>query len=197
MAFGFSEELTQHDELTLANERSHRRRFCFPPDVGVGNARHESCSLAENPFLPLDRGTAGTGEIPGLVINAPGTYLVCTCTKTSPTTCGELVPSGVLTVAAGGPLPTVDRPLRGAYSEHLKPVSGVTFLMAVHGADLSAVARGEYATAVWRSFDDGDTWVDETGDLVTISPGPGVWYKEDFYFVTRGEGVTVKRNFEK
>ena len=37
---------------------------------------------------------------------------------------------------------------------------------------------------------------DETGDVVTNSPGPGVWYDRDFYFVTRGEGVLVKRNFE-
>ena len=43
---------------------------------------------------------------------------------------------------------------------------------------------------------DGDNWTDETGDLVTISPGAGVWYEKDFYFVTRGEGLTVKRNFE-
>ena len=28
------------------------------------------------------------------------------------------------------------------------------------------------------------------------SPGPGVWFEKDFYLVTRGEGVTVKRNFE-
>ena len=41
-----------------------------------------------------------------------------------------------------------------------------------------------------------DSWTDETGDLVTISPGPGVWYENDFYFVTRGEGICVKRNFE-
>ena len=50
---------------------------------------------------------------------------------------------------------------------------------------------------VWKSSNDGKDWVDETGDLVTISPGPGVWYERDFYFVTRGEGVTVKRNFEE
>ena len=42
-----------------------------------------------------------------------------------------------------------------------------------------------------------DSWTDETGDLVTISPGPGVWYENDFYFVTRGEGVMVKRAFEQ
>jgi len=68
--------------------------------------------------------------------------------------------------------------------------------LVLHGVDLSAVGRGQYGTSVWRSSDDGDEWVDETGDLVTISPGPGVWYERDFYFVTRGEGVTVKRNFE-
>lgn len=72
--------------------------------------------------------------------------------------------------------------------------SGKTLVL--HGVDLSAVDRGEYATSVWKSCDDGETWMDETGDLVTISPGPGVWYEADFYFVTRGEGVTVKRNFD-
>jgi hypothetical protein len=38
--------------------------------------------------------------------------------------------------------------------------------------------------------------VDETGDLVTISPGSGVWYDTDFYLVSSGEGITVKRDFE-
>ena len=69
--------------------------------------------------------------------------------------------------------------------------------LVVHGVDLGAIGRGEYGTAVWKSTDDGETWSDETGDLVTISPGPGVWYDKDFYFVTRGEGVCVKRDFEK
>ena len=72
--------------------------------------------------------------------------------------------------------------------------SGKTLVLA--GGDLSAIERGEYGTAVWKSTNDGDDWVDETGDLVTVSPGPSVWYETDFYFVTRGEGVTVKRNFE-
>ena len=68
--------------------------------------------------------------------------------------------------------------------------------LVLTGADLSAVGRGERATSVWKSTNDGDDWTDETGDIVTISPGPGVWYEKDFYFVTRGEGVTVKHNFE-
>ena len=72
--------------------------------------------------------------------------------------------------------------------------SGATLVLS--GADLSAVGRGEYATAVWKSTNDGDDWTDETGDLVTISPGPAVWYEKDLYLVTRGEGVTVKRNFD-
>merc|ERR1712146_22709 len=72
--------------------------------------------------------------------------------------------------------------------------SGKTLVL--HGVDLSAISRHQYGTAVWKSSDDGDTWTDETGDLVTISPGPGVWFEKDFYFVTRGEGITVKRSFE-
>ena len=31
----------------------------------------------------------------------------------------------------------------------------------------------------------------------TIWVHDGVWYDKDFYLVTRGEGVTVKRNFEE
>ena len=61
---------------------------------------------------------------------------------------------------------------------------------------LFKTGRGAYATSVWKSANDGDAWDDETGDLVTISPGPGVWYEDDFYLVTRGEGVMVKRGFE-
>jgi photosystem II stability/assembly factor-like uncharacterized protein len=68
--------------------------------------------------------------------------------------------------------------------------------LVLSGVDLGAINRGEYGTAVWKSSNDGNDWTDETGDLVTISPGPGVWYEKDFYFVTRGEGVMVKRNFE-
>ena len=52
------------------------------------------------------------------------------------------------------------------------------------------------ATKVYKSTDDGETWTDETGDIITVSPGQGVWYEKDFYFVTAGEGITVKRNFE-
>ena len=68
--------------------------------------------------------------------------------------------------------------------------------LVLHGADLSAIGRRAFATVVWRSTTDGEEWVDETADLVTISPGPGVWYEDDFYLVTRGEGVTVKRGFD-
>ena len=68
--------------------------------------------------------------------------------------------------------------------------------LVLHGADLSAIARRERATRVLKSTNDGEDWTDETGDIATISPGVGVWYEKDFYFVTAGEGVTVKRNFE-
>eukprot|EP00947_MAST-08B_sp_MAST-8B-sp1_P001533 g1533.t1 len=68
--------------------------------------------------------------------------------------------------------------------------------LVLTGNDPSAIGRKEYGTYVWKSGDDGNTFTDETGDLVTISPGSGVWFENDFYFVTRGEGLTVKRNFE-
>ena len=154
----------------------------------------------------------------------------------------------------------------------------------LHGSDRSAIARRAYGTVVWKSTDDGETWTDETGDLVTskdpgrrthldtlpcmvvptppslnqnhppcagkldgavsgrnrpfapttvrlcgcavcvgslvratahmllrrappgspphpsppctVSLGQGVWYETDFYMVSAGEGVLVKRDFE-
>ena len=69
--------------------------------------------------------------------------------------------------------------------------------LVIHGKDLSAIARRERATKVFKSTNDGEDWTDETGDIATISPGSGVWYEKDFYFVTAGEGVMVKRNFEQ
>ena len=85
----------------------------------------------------------------------------------------------------GTPTPTFD----GSISW-----SGNTLVLS--GVDLSAIKRGEHGMKVWKSTNDGDSWTDETGDLVTISPGPGVWYEKDFYLVTHGEGVMVKRGFE-
>lgn len=64
------------------------------------------------------------------------------------------------------------------------------------GFDGSAVGRGARGTSVWKSADDGESFTDETGDVITNSPGPGMWFESDFYFVTRGEGVMVKRGFE-
>lgn len=72
--------------------------------------------------------------------------------------------------------------------------TGKTLMLT--GNDKSAIGRGEYGTVVWRSTDDGDSWTDETGDLVTISVAAGVWYESDYYFVTLGEGICVKRNFD-
>ena len=82
----------------------------------------------------------------------------------------------------------------GAALEGSLSWSGKTLVL--HGADISAIGRQERATVVYKSTDDGATWTDETGDIITVSPGQGVWYEKDFYFVTAGGGITVKRNFE-
>ena len=68
--------------------------------------------------------------------------------------------------------------------------------LVVYGTDRTAITRQEFGTAVWKSSDDGETWTDETGDLATISMAHGRWYESDFYIITQGEGVIVKRNFE-
>ena len=69
--------------------------------------------------------------------------------------------------------------------------------LVIHGIDYIAKLRQEFGTLVWKSQDDGETWTDETGDLVSMTTGHGVWYESDFYFETFGEGVVVKRNFDE
>jgi hypothetical protein len=68
--------------------------------------------------------------------------------------------------------------------------------LVVYGNDQTAIERQEFGTLVWKSTDDGETWTDETGDLVTLSISHGRWYESDFYMDTYGQGVIVKRNFE-
>ena len=67
--------------------------------------------------------------------------------------------------------------------------------LVLHGVDLGAIERQQYGTALWKSTDDGESFIDETSDLVTISPGPVVFYEKDLYWVTHGEGIVVKRGF--
>jgi len=52
------------------------------------------------------------------------------------------------------------------------------------------------SSAVFKSTDDGASWTDETGDIITVSMGMGCWYEKDYYLVTSGEGIIVRRNFE-
>jgi len=68
--------------------------------------------------------------------------------------------------------------------------------MTIHGTDHFAKTRQVFGSALWKSTDDGDSFTDETADLVTLSTGNAVWYENDFYWATSGEGIIVKRNFE-
>jgi len=72
--------------------------------------------------------------------------------------------------------------------------SGKTLVL--HGVDHSAIERGAAGAMVFKSINNGDSWTDETGDIVTISLNEGVWYDTDFYMTSSGEGIIVKRNFE-
>ena len=83
----------------------------------------------------------------------------------------------------------------------LAPVAAVGFsfdlswsgrTIVVHGLDTTAVAEGRKAVFVWRSTDDGDTFVDETGDVVTNHPAGGYWYEGTFYLTTSGQGIMAK-----
>ena len=51
--------------------------------------------------------------------------------------------------------------------------------IAVDENESRVIYVGTATAGVWKSTNDGDDWTDETGDLVTISPGPAVWYEKD------------------
>ena len=45
---------------------------------------------------------------------------------------------------------------------------------------------------VWVSRDDGDTWVDETGDYTSMSGGIAQWYDNTLYICSLGQGISSK-----
>ena len=42
------------------------------------------------------------------------------------------------------------------------------------------------------SKDDGDTWVDETGDFTAMSGGIAQWYENTLYVSSMGQGISSK-----
>ena len=44
--------------------------------------------------------------------------------------------------------------------------------------------------------DDGDTWMDESGDIVTMAVNAGAWFEQDFYLTTSGAGILMKAGFD-
>lgn len=47
-------------------------------------------------------------------------------------------------------------------------------------------------TLVWVSKDDGDTWVDESGDYSALSGGIAQWYENTLYISSMGQGISAK-----
>ena len=64
--------------------------------------------------------------------------------------------------------------------------------IVVHGLDSTAIAQGRKAPFVWRSTDDGDTFVDETDDVITNHPSGGSWFEGKYYLTSSGQGIMAK-----
>lgn len=47
-------------------------------------------------------------------------------------------------------------------------------------------------TVVWVSRDDGETWVDESGDYTAMSGGISQWYDNTLYISSMGQGISSK-----
>ena len=68
--------------------------------------------------------------------------------------------------------------------------------LVVSGGDASRPAQGKQAAFVFKSTDDGDSWMDETADLAVMKVNGGRWFGSDWYVASSGEGLLVKRNFD-
>ena len=47
-------------------------------------------------------------------------------------------------------------------------------------------------TVVWVSKDDGDSWVDESGDYTADNGGIAQWYENTLYVCSLGQGISAK-----
>ena len=45
---------------------------------------------------------------------------------------------------------------------------------------------------IWVSTDDGDTWVDESGDYTALSGGIAQWYDNKLFLSSMGQGIVAK-----
>lgn len=71
--------------------------------------------------------------------------------------------------------------------------SWTTKTLIIMGAGGTQSTDHPHAAFVWMSKDDGETWTDETSDmLVTMGPGASNWYENDFYINSMGQGIMVK-----
>ena len=64
--------------------------------------------------------------------------------------------------------------------------------LVLHGSGGKYGEGREHAGYVWVSTDDGTTWKDETGDLITMAVLSGQWFEGKFYLNTAGQGIVAK-----
>ena len=70
--------------------------------------------------------------------------------------------------------------------------SGKTLAMFGNGG-VQNMTNHPHTAYVWKSTDDGDTWTDETADVVTMGAGISQWYDKDLYLSSGGQGIMKKR----
>ena len=72
--------------------------------------------------------------------------------------------------------------------------------VANHGFDMEyswsgktlAISTVAGRTLVWVSTDDGDSWVDESGDYTALSGGIAQWYDNKLFVSSMGQGIAAK-----
>ena len=100
------------------------------------------------------------------------------------------------------PLRTKDGGKTWQPMESLAPIAaGLTsVLWSWTGKTLAVVSHGNaqsdyhpHYAYVWRSTDDGDSWTDETDNIVVMGPGISQWYEDTLYLSSAGQGIMAKK----
>ena len=70
--------------------------------------------------------------------------------------------------------------------------TGKTLAMSGSGGALGDYAEHQHAGYLWTSTDDGETWEDHSGNIVTLGFGMAQWYENKLYCGSMGEGAFYK-----
>jgi len=77
--------------------------------------------------------------------------------------------------------------------QHFAPGAHMLYSWSGKHLAISAImGHSDHDFTVWVSSDDGETWVDESGDYTALTGGIAQWYDNTLYVCSLGQGISAK-----